>query len=80
MIRPVRPKIALALFLMVVVFLFGIFGYKTLSDFTRIGYVDSNEKHIINPEADMTLQPKIKLIVLGVAEQLRKLNQMFQIG
>lgn len=47
---------------------------------TIIGYIDPNGKYIINPEADMVLQPKSKVIVLGRPEQIRKLNQMFQIG
>jgi voltage-gated potassium channel len=36
--------------------------------------------YIINPEADMPLQPKSKVIVLGRPDQIRKLNEMFQIG
>ncbi|BDW91534.1 MULTISPECIES: TrkA family potassium uptake protein [Flavobacteriaceae] len=47
---------------------------------TIIGYVDPQGKYVINPEADMVLQPKSKVIVLGRPEQIRKLNQMFQIG
>ncbi|RIV67531.1 potassium channel family protein [Flagellimonas aequoris] len=47
---------------------------------TIIGYIDPNGKYIINPEADLELQPKSKVIVLGRPEQIRKLNQMFQIG
>ncbi|WP_127138512.1 potassium channel family protein [Flagellimonas oceanensis] len=47
---------------------------------TIIGYIDPNGKYIINPEADMVLQPNSKVIVLGRPEQIRKLNQMFQIG
>lgn len=47
---------------------------------TIIGYVDPNGKYIINPEADIVLQPKSKVIVLGRPEQIRKLNQMFRIG
>ncbi|RIV47118.1 potassium channel family protein [Flagellimonas pelagia] len=47
---------------------------------TIIGYIDPNGKYIINPEADLVLQPKSKVIVLGRPEQIRKLNQMFQIG
>ncbi|MBO0342769.1 MAG: potassium channel protein [Bacteroidota bacterium] len=47
---------------------------------TIIGYIDPNGKYIINPEADMVLQPRSKVIVLGRPEQIRKLNQMFQIG
>ncbi len=47
---------------------------------TIIGYIDPDGKYIINPEADMELQPNSKVIVLGRPEQIRKLNQMFQIG
>lgn len=47
---------------------------------TIIGYIDPNGKYIINPEADLKLEPKGKVIVLGRPEQIRKLNQMFQIG
>ncbi len=47
---------------------------------TIIGYIDPEGNYIINPEADLELQPKGKVIVLGRPEQIRKLNQMFQIG
>lgn len=47
---------------------------------TIIGYIDPQGEYIINPEADLVLQPKSKVIVLGRPEQIRKLNQMFQIG
>jgi len=47
---------------------------------TIIGYIDPDGKYIINPEADLELQPNSKVIVLGRPEQIRKLNQMFQIG
>ncbi|MER3373428.1 MAG: NAD-binding protein [Allomuricauda sp.] len=47
---------------------------------TIIGYIDPNGTYIINPEADLKLEPKGKVIVLGRPEQIRKLNQMFQIG
>lgn len=47
---------------------------------TIIGYVKPDGTYIINPEADMPLQPKSKVIVLGRPDQIRKLNQMFQIG
>ncbi|HKL90683.1 MAG TPA: potassium channel protein [Allomuricauda sp.] len=47
---------------------------------TIIGYIDPDGNYIINPEADMELQPNSKVIVLGRPEQIRKLNQMFQIG
>ncbi len=47
---------------------------------TIIGYIDPNGNYIINPEADLILEPKGKVIVLGRAEQIKNLNQMFKIG
>ena len=47
---------------------------------TIIGYISPNGDYIINPEADMKLQSKSKVIVLGRPEQIRKLNKMFHIG
>ncbi len=46
---------------------------------TIIGYIDPDGDYIINPEADMQLQPKSKVIVLGRPEQIQKLNEMFHI-
>ena len=46
---------------------------------TIIGYIAPDGKYIINPEADMQLQPKSKVIVLGRPEQIKKLNEMFHI-
>lgn len=46
---------------------------------TIIGYIEPNGNYIINPEADLPLEPKSKVIVLGRPEQIRKLNQMFHI-
>ena len=46
---------------------------------TIIGYIDPNGNYLINPEADLILQPKSKVIVLGRPEQIRKLNEMFHI-
>ena len=46
---------------------------------TIIGYIEPNGNYIINPEADMLLEPKSKVIVLGRPEQIRKLNEMFHI-
>ncbi len=46
---------------------------------TIIGYIDPEGEYIINPEADLQLQPKSKVIVLGRPEQIRKLNEMFHI-
>nr|WP_299175457.1 potassium channel protein [uncultured Allomuricauda sp.] len=47
---------------------------------TIIGYIEPGGNYIINPEADLVLEPKGKVIVLGRPEQIKKLNQMFQIG
>jgi voltage-gated potassium channel len=46
---------------------------------TIIGYVKPDGTYIINPEADMPLEPKSKVIVLGRHDQIRKLNEMFHI-
>ncbi|MBC2839127.1 TrkA family potassium uptake protein [Robiginitalea sp. SC105] len=46
---------------------------------TIIGYIEPNGNYIINPEADLPLLPKSKVIVLGRPEQIRKLNEMFHI-
>ncbi len=46
---------------------------------TIIGYISPDGNYIINPEADLKLQPKSKVIVLGRPEQIRKLNKMFHI-
>ena len=46
---------------------------------TIIGYITPSGEYIINPEADLELEPKGKVIVLGRPEQIDKLNQMFQL-
>ncbi|MGB3152591.1 MAG: NAD-binding protein, partial [Maribacter sp.] len=46
---------------------------------TIIGYISPGGDYIINPEADLQLLPKSKVIVLGRPEQIRKLNEMFHI-
>ncbi len=46
---------------------------------TIIGYISPDGEYIINPEADLQLQPRSKVIVLGRPEQIRKLNEMFHI-
>lgn len=46
---------------------------------TIIGYIEPGGNYIINPEADMPLEPKSKVIVLGRPEQIRKLNEMFHL-
>ncbi|MCE2611394.1 potassium channel protein [Flavobacteriaceae bacterium D16] len=47
---------------------------------TIIGYIDPDGNYIINPEADLELEPHSKVIVLGRPEQIKKLNEMFHIG
>lgn len=47
---------------------------------TIIGYISPNGEYIINPEADLKLQLKSKVIVLGRPEQIKKLNEMFHIA
>lgn len=44
-----------------------------------IGYVTPEGKYIINPEVDIQLEQKGKIIVLGRSEQIHKLNKMFHI-
>ncbi len=44
---------------------------------TIIGYIAPDGNYIINPEADLQLQAKSKLIVLGRPEQIRRLNEIF---
>ncbi|WP_373516163.1 TrkA family potassium uptake protein [Pricia sp.] len=46
---------------------------------TIIGYIEPDGNYIINPEADLQLKPKSKVIVLGRPEQIRKLHEMFHI-
>lgn len=46
---------------------------------TIIGYIAPDGTYIINPDADLELHPRSKVIVLGRPEQIRKLNEMFHI-
>jgi len=46
---------------------------------TIIGYIEPNGNYIINPEADLPLAAKSKVIVLGRPEQIQRLNEMFHI-
>lgn len=46
---------------------------------TIIGYITPDGQYIINPEADIEIQPKSKVIVLGRPEQIKKLNEMFHL-
>ncbi len=43
---------------------------------TIIGYISPEGDYIINPEADLSLSPKGKLIVLGRPSQIEQLNKM----
>jgi voltage-gated potassium channel len=47
---------------------------------TIIGYIKPDGTYIINPEADLPLEPRSKVIVLGRPEQILRLNEMFHIG
>jgi len=47
---------------------------------TIIGYIAPDGEYIVNPEADLEIQPKSKVIVLGRPEQIKKLNDMFHIS
>ena len=47
---------------------------------TIIGYIEPDGNYIINPEADLPLEPNSKVIVLGRPEQIKKQNEMFHIN
>lgn len=47
---------------------------------TIIGYIAPDGDYIINPEADVEIQPKSKVIVLGRPEQIKKLNDLFHLA
>lgn len=47
---------------------------------TIIGYVAPDGDYIINPEPDLELEPKSKIIVLGNPDQIKKLNEMFHMA
>lgn len=44
-----------------------------------IGYKNENGEYLINPEAELKLMPKSKIIVLGRPEQIKKLNTIYNI-
>jgi len=46
---------------------------------TVIGYKGIDGRYIVNPEPDLPLAAKSKLIVLGRPEQIQKLNRLFNI-
>jgi voltage-gated potassium channel len=45
-----------------------------------IGYKDGNGEYIVNPEADLELEPNSKIIVLGRPEQIEMLNNEYNIS
>jgi voltage-gated potassium channel len=47
---------------------------------TVIGFKDDKGEYVVNPEADTTLIPGSKIIVLGRPEQIQKLNLEYNIG
>jgi len=46
---------------------------------TVIGFKDPDGEYIVNPESEVKLVPKSKLIVLGRPEQIEKLNSIYNI-
>ncbi|WP_203258957.1 potassium channel family protein [Hyunsoonleella ulvae] len=46
---------------------------------TVIGYKDENGEYTVNPEAELPLAPKSKIIVLGRPEQIEELNSEYDI-
>lgn len=44
-----------------------------------IGYKDPRGDYLVNPDADMKLEPESKIIVLGRPEQIRMLNSLYNI-
>ena len=47
---------------------------------TVIGYKDVQGEYIVNPEAEIKLEPNSKVIVLGRPEQIEKLNSIYNIN
>ena len=45
-----------------------------------IGYKDEKGEYIVNPEANLELAPQSKLIVLGRPEQIKVLNEVYNIN
>ena len=46
---------------------------------TIIGYKDGKGEYIVNPEAELELEPNSKIIVLGRPEQIEELNSEYNI-
>lgn len=47
---------------------------------TVIGYKNPSGEYVVNPEADQSLEPNSKVIVLGRPEQIRELNSIYNLG
>lgn len=47
---------------------------------TVIGYKDENGEYIVNPEANLSLAPNSKIIVLGRPEQIDVLNSVYNVN
>lgn len=47
---------------------------------TVIGYKDENGEYLVNPEADLDLDPKSKIVVIGRPEQIELLNNTYNIS
>lgn len=52
---------------------------KRLTGVTIVGFKTPDNNYIINPDFEIQVVPNSKLFVLGDAEQIRKLNQLFGI-
>lgn len=68
--------------------LYNTYEIKTIRDLdlrrktgcTVIGYKDVQGEYIVNPEAEIKLEPNSKVIVLGRPEQIEKLNSIYNIN
>jgi len=53
---------------------------RSRSGCTIIGYKSPEGKYLINPDASQLLEPKSRVIVLGDAKQIQKLNKLYHIS
>ena len=68
LIKLFRSKIRQAIFLLILVLILGVVGYK-----------DPNGEYLVNSEADLELAANSKVIVLGRPEQIQHLNSLYDI-
>ena len=54
-------------------------GFRKKTGCNVIGYKHPNGDYLVNPEANLPLAPKSKVIVLGRPEQIQKLNSLYNI-